>query len=103
MIPIIRPMNLSSLRRAGDEASMRVTMSLSGKVGLAGIVLVAAATYAVAQMTPDQHSMPAAMPPGMSMGHAGLAAGQPTLPGQDAFGAIQEIVGILDADPNTDW
>jgi hypothetical protein len=25
------------------------------------------------------------------------------LPGQDAFGAIQEIVAILDADPNTDW
>ena len=28
---------------------------------------------------------------------------QPTMPGQDAFGTIQEIVGILDADPNTDW
>jgi hypothetical protein len=27
----------------------------------------------------------------------------PTLPGQDAFGAIQEIVGILAADPKTDW
>ena len=27
----------------------------------------------------------------------------PTLPGQDAFGAIQEIVGILTADPKTDW
>lgn len=27
----------------------------------------------------------------------------PTMPGQDAFGAIQEIVGILDADPKTDW
>jgi hypothetical protein len=27
----------------------------------------------------------------------------PTLPGQDAFGAIQEIVAILEADPNTDW
>jgi hypothetical protein len=27
----------------------------------------------------------------------------PTMPGQDAFGAIQEIVGILDAAPNTDW
>jgi hypothetical protein len=27
----------------------------------------------------------------------------PTLIGQDAFGAIQEIVQILDADPNTDW
>ena len=27
----------------------------------------------------------------------------PTIPGQDAFGAIQGIVRILEADPNTDW
>ena len=27
----------------------------------------------------------------------------PTEAGQAAFGAIQEIVAILDADPNTDW
>jgi hypothetical protein len=27
----------------------------------------------------------------------------PTLPGQDAFAAIQEIVRILQADPTTDW
>ena len=27
----------------------------------------------------------------------------PTQPGQAAFGAIQEIVGILQADPHTDW
>jgi hypothetical protein len=27
----------------------------------------------------------------------------PAMPGQDAFGAIQEIVGKLDADPTTDW
>jgi hypothetical protein len=31
------------------------------------------------------------------------ASTTPTLPGQDAFGAIQEVVGILDADPKTDW
>lgn len=30
-------------------------------------------------------------------------ANAPTLPGQDAFGAIQEIVRMLEADPNTDW
>jgi hypothetical protein len=42
-------------------------------------------------------------------GHAGMhgqqfnAAGAPTLPGQDAFGTIQEIVQILQADPTTDW
>lgn len=38
----------------------------------------------------------------------GHGAGQvdgvtPTLPGQDAFGAVQEIVRILEADPKTDW
>lgn len=27
----------------------------------------------------------------------------PTMPGQDAFGAIQEIVRMLEADANTDW
>ena len=25
------------------------------------------------------------------------------MPGQDAFGAIQQIVRMLEADPNTDW
>ena len=39
-----------------------------------------------------------AMHNGKMMGGAG-----PTLPGQDAFGAIQEIVTILEADPKTDW
>ena len=33
----------------------------------------------------------------------GMAAGGATLPGQDAFGAIAEIVRLLDADPATDW
>ena len=32
-----------------------------------------------------------------------MPAGAPSLPGQDAFGAIAEIVRILDADPQTDW
>jgi hypothetical protein len=31
------------------------------------------------------------------------AAMMPTMPGQDAFGAIQEIVQILESDPKTDW
>lgn len=30
-------------------------------------------------------------------------AAQPSLPGQDAFGAIQEIMRLLEADPETDW
>lgn len=41
--------------------------------------------------------------------HGGMHAqqrsvtGAPTMPGQDAFGAIQEIVQILQSDPKTDW
>ena len=44
------------------------------------------------------------------MGQHGAMHGQqfgggalPTSPGQDAFGAIQEVVQILEADPTTDW
>src|SRR4249920_3549176 len=40
---------------------------------------------------------------GMMGAHAGMHATTPTMSGQDAFGAIQEIVQILDADPKTDW
>ena len=38
-------------------------------------------------------------------GHPAMSTGTtvPKLPGQDAFGAIQEIVEMLDADPKTDW
>ena len=43
-------------------------------------------------------------------GHGGMHAqqpavtgGAPTMPGQDAFGTIQEIVQILQSDPKTDW
>ena len=31
------------------------------------------------------------------------AKAMPTMPGQDAFGTIQEIVQMLEADPATDW
>ena len=30
-------------------------------------------------------------------------SGRPTMPGQEAFGTIQEVVQILEADPTTDW
>ncbi len=49
------------------------------------------------------------MPMDHAAHHAGMTHGAtatqavPTMPGQDAFGTIQEIVAILDADPNTDW
>jgi hypothetical protein len=42
---------------------------------------------------------------GMIGGIAGMhgASTTPIMPGQDAFGAIQEVVRILEADPKTDW
>jgi hypothetical protein len=46
----------------------------------------------------QQHEQMMARMHGQSM-----PAGVPTLPGQDAFGAIQEIVHTLEADPKTDW
>jgi hypothetical protein len=48
--------------------------------------------------------------PGHPMGHhmpghhtTAPTAGAPTLPGQDAFGAIAEVVRLLEADPGTEW
>jgi hypothetical protein len=51
-------------------------------------------------MTPQTHQQMMEM-----HGEQGAGAGMtvPTMPGQDAFGAIQEIVRMLEADPGTDW
>ena len=40
---------------------------------------------------------------GMHGGMHGQQSGAVSMPGQDAFGAIQEVVQILQADPSTDW
>lgn len=50
---------------------------------------------------PDMMQFPAHTMGGMEGQQDGGSI--PTLPGQDAFGAIQEIVRILEADPKTDW
>lgn len=68
------------------------------------------------QQGSQQSGQPGGMHEGMhggkhdGMGRHGAMHGQhfgggtlPTSPGQDAFGAIQEIVQILEADPTTDW
>ncbi len=97
---------------------------------IAAVFTITASSIALAQTMPDQHAMGpehmqqmmgsaedpmgpghtqemmrqhhAPMPMG---GHAGMHgdAITPTMPGQDAFGAIQEIVQILEDDPKTDW
>ncbi|MBR1091996.1 hypothetical protein JQ621_31440 [Bradyrhizobium manausense] len=85
------------------------------KAGFAGVVIVAATAYALAQMpdharmrgttgNPDQqHMMQPGMHDQMMQGRHGTMGGQPAMPGQEAFGTIQEIVRILEADPKTDW
>jgi hypothetical protein len=56
------------------------------------------------RMMQEQGMMHGPMGPhAMMMGQQGAMAGQPTMPGQDAFGTIQEVVQILEADPATDW
>jgi hypothetical protein len=66
-------------------------------VAIVGVLL--GTTWTFAQQLP--------MPGGQMQHHQmmGQAPEQriPTLPGQDAFGAIQEIVRMLEADPTTDW
>jgi hypothetical protein len=86
--------------------------SWSWKASVAGLAIVAMTTYAVAQMSehqgmrgsgremPAQHEMMGAHPPAMMMDSQ---AAEPTMPGQDAFGAIQEVVRILEVDMATDW
>jgi hypothetical protein len=105
--------------------------SWSWKASLAGVAMVAATAYALAQMPSGHEGMHGQMGPGsqpmippqggmpgqhgpqgmngpmgqhmMMMGRQGGSAGQPATPGQDAFGTIAEVVQILDADPATDW
>jgi len=89
-------------------------MLASGVAATSVVFAVLASCPAPAQQPP---SMENGMPGGqmqqmMQPHHRQMMEGQtdqkaegkmPTMPGQDAFGAIQEIVRILEADPNTDW
>lgn len=55
-------------------------------------------------ITPPLLAQSPPAPPAHGHHHtSGPAAGAPTLPGQDAFGAIAEVVRLLEADPSTDW
>ena len=89
------------------------------KTTLAVSALLAATAYAFAQMSSGgpmgmhgqmpQSDMMSQMHSQMMQGQGGMrgqqatVTGAPTMPGQDAFGAIQEIVQILQLDPKTDW
>ena len=87
------------------------------KIVAIGTVLAALVSgIALAQMTPGDHPMGPDHQQMMQSGQHPMgsehmqemmrqhpASTTPTLPGQDAFGAIREVVAILDADPKTDW
>lgn len=89
-------------------------MTLTRLIGLAGMATLALASSTFAQQSANAKVdcatvNDAAMDHG-NMDHAAhLAAMQacagalPTQPGQAAFGAISEVVRMLEADPNTDW
>ena len=67
-------------------------------IAVAGLLIALVVSGgALAQTTAGQRPMP--IDPHAAM-HAGTV---PTMPGQDAFGTVQEIVQILEADPKTDW
>lgn len=82
------------------------------QLGFLLITLLVPGSMAFAQQPSTMdHDMPHnnQMPDVMQQHHQKMVqtgeadVGIPTMPGQDAFGAIQEIVRILEADPKTNW
>ena len=90
-------------------------MSFHRPIQLGVLLIALVGSVALAQEQGQQGSTKQPMSNGMSneqmqMMHQQMVPGSqtsdtatPTMPGQDAFGAIQEIVRILEADPKTDW
>ncbi len=71
--------------------------------GLTGAALLAAAGLAAAEQPVMAHDMHSAMDHGAGTTMPAAPARLPTMPGQEVFGTIQEIVALLEADPKTDW
>jgi hypothetical protein len=88
---------------------IRITTALALIGGSSLLLSPAVHAQSAVGSHPAAGTMPSDAPHGMSMdmehdhGAAAEAGVVPTSPGQDAFGAIQEIVHILEADPKTDW
>ena len=74
-----------------------ITVILCGALALACAIILAQAAAGSDAMT--------GVMAGHKMHHSGVVASSslPVEPGQDAFGSIQEIVTLLEADPQTDW
>lgn len=87
-------------------------MSSGGPMGMHGQMQQGDMNQMHSQMMQGQSGTHSGMHGGMGMhgemsGHGQMHGQQssstPTMPGQDAFGAIQEIVQALQSDPKTDW
>ncbi len=89
-----------SLRRVGSALAIAGTLALSAFALAPRLLAQNHDVHAGMQGAPAHGAY--AMDMG-TMHHGAANGGIPTLPGQDAFGAIQEIVRMLDADPTTDW
>jgi hypothetical protein len=85
----------------------RAVLVITFGIVLAGTVLSHAvfAQHPRASGSPQSHSHGSMPGHGADMHaqHMRAMGGGPAMPGQDAFGAIAEIVRILEADPATDW
>jgi len=88
----------------------RAALAIALAVALAAVVLARTVVAQDPPAGPGQPHTHGAMPSHGSDMHGqhmqamhAMAGGEPALPGQDAFGAIAEVVRILDADPATDW
>jgi hypothetical protein len=89
-----------------EEIAMNRFSACLAAVALAAGVATFSAGPGLAQMGPGGmgQGMPGQHPQRpMMRQQPGAAAATPTMPGQDAFGTVQEIVRILEADPKTDW
>ncbi len=67
-------------------------MNRSIQLGVVAIAAIGAAGWVRAQEMPQPHTA----------AHAGKTS-ELTQPGQSAFGALSEVVMLLQADPSTDW
>jgi hypothetical protein len=120
MISIIGGWRAPRYQGNGAETERAIAMSkLPWKTLTAGAVLLAGTAWVfAAQLAPgngpngpmsgDHRAMHQRMMQGQAGAQSGMhaqpsAAALPESSGQDAFGAIQEIVQILEADPATDW
>jgi len=103
------------LRGAAMKSSTLAIVLVTAAFGiLSAAVLIHPIRAALSQQPPMmEHAMSRhGQMPGMMQHHGQSMAGMhtlqsanpaPAMPGQDAFGAIQEIVRMLESDPKTDW